>query len=136
MNAKRERTNVRFWILWKGWTRVTLYGRDVPHTLYRSERTDEGWSSESETFTLTRDEHGRDVVIREWCSDGRDCDGRLTRSGVLECTVKRLSAEAPLTGKRIGNTRLERDSLADVRRPAWREIDSAQRDYAAEAAGY
>ena len=48
---------------------------------------DEGWSSEGVTFT-----HEGDVIRREWGTDGRDCDGRMTRGGEDICPLDQLQA--------------------------------------------
>jgi len=87
-----------------------------------SSRHDEGWSSEWERYTLDGD-----TVQREWCSDGTDCDGRLSRSGEDSCPVSELATRVP-----YGYT----EENAPFRLPEWREEDRSQRDYSAEAAGY
>lgn len=78
--------------------------------------TDEGWSSESNIWEFD----GKQIRL-QWCSDGRDCDGRLTRAG--ECYCKADLAQS-------GN------EFDGVRYPAWEQGESSQRDEYAEAAGY
>ncbi len=72
--------------------------------------TDEGWYMRGEAW-----HHDGDEIRREWCSDGADCDGRLSRGG---------------TDFWDGLT------LNDYGYPDWQEQNSSQRDYRAEAAGY
>ncbi len=86
--------------------------------------TDEGWHSEWERFTLDGDR-----VLREWGSDGRDCDGRLSRSGSDWCPVDRLAALVPYQWEQAPET-------APYRLPDWQSGERRQRDYNAEAAGY
>jgi len=69
---------------------------------------EEGWSSEGCTWRY------RDGKLHvEHDTDGTDCDGRLS-------THVELVADVPASGAF----------------PHWDEVNSGQRDYAAEAAGY
>lgn len=108
--------NARFWTyVNKGPVKLTLrFGQSL--TWSKWERTDEGWSSEG--YTWTHEEQG---VRRQWGSDGVDCDGRLRQGGELY---------APLAALHAGRT------VDDVTYPAWEKVESWQRDYQAEAAGY
>lgn len=145
-DENKPRDTVRFWFHWNGWTKLTLVGRDVPHTLYKSSPTDEGWSSQEETFTLTTDDEGNDVVQRETIHDGRDCDGRLTTSDVCICPVENLAAhEVDTLHYWQGSVDEPTDRLAMAKRlgdgetyhaPAWQALRSRQRDEYAEAMGY
>ena len=55
--------------------RITIKaGQTLTHEHWA--RTDEGWSSESHTWTFDG-EH----LTRSWCTDGRDCDGCLRHTG-------------------------------------------------------
>ena len=98
-----------------GWVtvRTKRYGRTTVTLL---ERTDEGWSSEGCTWS-----HDGAGVRCQYGSDGVDCDGRLRRGGELY---------APLAALHAGRT------VDDVTYPAWEKVESWQRDYQAEAAGY
>lgn len=108
--------NARFWVYANEPTKITLkpgqelsWGRYAPH--------EEGWSSESQTWS-----YDGEYVEHEWCDDGRDCDGRLTRSG------ERLAHRTKLAE--------EYNEYAGVRYPAWGDAASRQYDEYAEAAGY
>lgn len=63
------------------------------------------------------------MVTLDYFDDGVDCDGRLTRSGILECPADRLASFLPCYE-------------GAMPRPEWQEKQARQRDYAAEAAGY
>ncbi len=137
-----QRQAVRLWVYWNGgWVRLTVR-RDCPVSLYRSESTDEGWSSEAEDYTLDTDDDGRDTVTNEGRHDGRDCDGRSSSGGTSVCYADRLAVDpAPIDG--MGYTMMETAEMLarPVMRPEWREPESRsqrgwQRDYTAEAAGY
>lgn len=68
--------NARFWVYVNDTAvKITLKpGQTLRH--YRAEQTEEGWQSYDVTW------HSDGVhVHREWCSDGRDCDGRLSHYG-------------------------------------------------------
>jgi len=82
---------------------------------------DEGWSSETNIW-----ENDKGRLFNECISDGRDCDGRLTRHWAGYAT--------DLTGNPdwSGYTH-EGKSIAY---PKWEELKSGQRDYSAEAANY
>ena len=84
-------------------------------TVARGGPTDEGYSYDSDAYRLEGD-----TVIREYESDGRDCDGRLSRSGVLACRVDALDAH----------------EFDGVGYPCWDRLEGSQRDYSAEAQGY
>lgn len=108
--------NARFWdYLNNGRVKITLRpGQSL--TWSKWYRTDEGWSSEGCTWS-----HEGDGVRCQYGTDGVDCDGRLRQGGELF---------APLADLRTGET------VDGIPYPAWEEIESWQRDYAAEAAGY
>lgn len=95
--------------------RLTL---DNPHhEFHYAYRTDEGWESVSQEFTLVKRDTGFWVERRSF-SDGVDCDGRLSHYSESECPLSELHSGY----KNIW--------------PAWRHVDESQRDYAAEAMGY
>lgn len=141
MDATRE--TVRFWTRWNGgWVKVTITGTDVPHTLYRSAPTDEGWHSEEETYTLTvrENEDGthEDVIVCEMITDGRDCDGRHSSRTVVECPVSKLKALETTPGKYADDWERKTvpHAFQPLMAPAWERVSARQRDYAAEAMGY
>lgn len=120
--GERMRINARFWIWWAdGWVKLTLRRGDVL-TVHRGGPTDEGWSSETETYRYD----GVFVTCRSE-TDGRDCDGRLTREAVHRCHVLGLRARLNESGYRPPGG-------GGV--PLWREVSAGQRDYSAEAMGY
>jgi hypothetical protein len=108
--------NARFWD-YVNTSRVKLTLRPGQAlTWSKWERTDEGWSSEGCTWS-----HDGAGVRCQYGSDGVDCDGRLRQGGELY---------APLAALHAGRT------VDDVTYPAWEKVESWQRDYRAEAAGY
>lgn len=76
---------------------------------------DEGWHSEGEIL-----EYADGGISRTAWTDGRDCDGRLSTETRLFCPMERLHSR-------------EYEGLL---LPDWERIESSQRDYQAEAAGY
>jgi len=73
--------NFRFWYpLNLDYVRITIKPGQRIHW-HRFSRDEEGWSGESEVFELSED--GRSL-INQFTSDGRDCDGRLTRGSDWE----------------------------------------------------
>lgn len=115
-NAK----SVRLWVSHLGDdVRITLHD-GIPVEVCEGGRTDEGWSSRSDVYTYDAE---AGMVTLDYCDDGVDCDGRLTRSGILECPADRLASFLPCYE-------------GAMPRPEWQEKQARQRDYAAEAAGY
>lgn len=107
----------RFWELLNGSpVRIALRPGDC-RRWHHWEPTDEGWHSESIEWT----HHGTHVE-RGIITDGADCDGRLMQFSHCRAELDRLDANRP-------------ESLP-VPFPDWHPIESGQRDYAAEAAGY
>ena len=111
-------------------------------------RTEEGWASESETWS-----YHNGFVFRESVSDGSDCDGRLTRSHDSICCHVNLRDKivADLTCAQCGSTlhdwtkigvlecsnRAHKGIKANIQLfPSWTETKSSQRDYTAEKMGY
>lgn len=103
---------------------VTLSDASPTFAHGHSARTDEGWSSVHETFTLTDD-----GVMLESYTDGRDCDGRMSTHGEAFCPFDKLSAIVPWEYR-------DNPDAAPFRYPEWQELSRGQRDYSAEAAGY
>jgi hypothetical protein len=111
--------NARFWI-WANDQAIKMTlkpGQRLTH--YVGGPTEEGWHAETTTW-----EYLDGAVYRDWVSDGRDCDGRLTRGGQDRCAVHQLSAGY--------------DSTEDgVTYPAWQETrDDGVYDEYAQRAGY
>lgn len=115
--------NARFWT-WcgDGWVKVTL--RPGQSLLWgRFERTDEGYNVESCRWEY---DDGLGLVMEEYTSGGRDCDGRLTVHTDYVCPVDELAA-VPAESDEYGDR---------PARPAWVRTADWQRDEYAEAAGY
>lgn len=114
----------RFWVYWnQTFARIVLSaGEDV--SFHCSEDTDEGWSSKCDHYSFDGDTVTLSSVTR-----GRDCDGLLERFFTADCLVNELAASEPNS-----YTKEEYPYIGKV--PAWKEIESHQRDHSAEAAGY
>jgi hypothetical protein len=82
---------------------------------HHGQRTEEGWESLSITW---RNVAGR--LVREYVRRAQDCDGRMDWYG-------EDIASAAFSGDLL---------LNHSGYPRWEEIDSSQRDYEAEKAGY
>ena len=107
----------RFWEYHNGLVKIKINeGKTIHHS--HGGPTDEGYSWEAKSFSFD----GRTVTC-EWATDARDCDGRMTRSGVSHCDVERLSQGYI-------------DEESGVTFPSWENGESSQRDYSAESAGY
>ena len=110
---------------------VFINGDDVKLTLrpgqtlehFQGGATDEGWSSEFESWTLSDD---GDELRREYVTDGSDCDGRLSHYATAYASTDPDSFHAGHDPYK------QRPALF----PYWTEASREQRDYAAEAAGY
>lgn len=120
----RSVLTARFWCYFGGrWVRLALRdGQSV--TMHDGAPTDEGYSYESETFTREGD-----LIVSEYTSEARDCDGRLDRHATYVCPIDRLQA-------REANEYQATDLGAGARLPDWQDGHAWQRDYEAEAAGY
>lgn len=107
----------RFWIYWNGGAvRLTLRQGEMVQ-LFRSERTDEGFSSREENYRLDGD------TVECFRYDyGRDCDGQGSTESHESVRVDRLAD--------VWNEH------AQVFYPAWTEVKRLRRDAYAEAAGY
>lgn len=118
--------NARFWIYMNGGPVKITLKPDQTLEHFQGGRCEEGWSSETTSW-----EYEDGVVRQERCSDGRDCDGRLTTYGEIVCPLDSLSAgNVPYTD---GD---EPTTWAGVIWPDWQKESSYQRDEYAEAAGY
>ena len=121
--------NARFWAYVNGGpVKITLRpGQRLEHT--EGGPTDEGWSRDSTAWEYATDEP---VVYREWCFDGSDCDGRMTRSGVDCCHIDDLMFAEPCI-----NGRDDAETWAGVLWPDWaKRQDHGVYDQFAQAAGY
>ena len=115
--------NAKFWVYSgdeSSPVKLTLRpGQELTH--YHFEYTDEGWSSETNTWRFDGE-----LVYRKWCTDGRDCDGRLSHGGSDVCELRKLSAREPYEPI---------DGCAGV--PEWKEDEpTLTYDEYAQAAGY
>jgi len=90
-------------------------------THHHFNRDEEGYSAETHEW-----EHDGQGVIERFHSEGRDCDGRVSRSVELYCPLEKLRARSVT------------DMPADngIGWPEWDRSSESQRDYSAEAAGY
>jgi hypothetical protein len=117
--------NARFWIRHgvDNWVKLTLApNQDVE--FYERHPTEEGWSSLWQRYY--NDGNG---VSYEWGSDGVDCDGRLEQGGESFCQFSDLMS-------RDMNMLDPCPENEGIYAPQWQSVDSHQRDYQAEAAGY
>jgi hypothetical protein len=108
--------------------------------------TEEGYSAEGCLWYWPAD---GETIFRDSWTDGRDCDGRLSTETSCAVPVSRLHSRAIADCPKCG-THIERGYLRGIcprcgrlpvavewlRLPEWQRIDSSQRDYTAEAAGY
>ena len=127
--------NARFWAYVNGGpVKITLRpGQSLEHC--EGGATDEGFHVEHVKWEYPDDEP---IVYRIWCSDGRDCDGRLTHSGEDVCPVERLmKGNYPyVTDGELGDPMI-RNTYDGVRWPDWQEHkDRGVYDEYAVAAGY
>lgn len=125
--------NARFWIYCNsGPVKLCLKpGQSLSHCDWRD--TDEGWSCEWTQWSLSDDGL---MLHRSWCSDGRDCDGRLTCGGEDVCPNDpvNLSFNEPYMADLDES---ERKSWADVMWPNWHhESDFPVYDEYAQIDGY
>lgn len=119
MSTKR---NFRFSVHVNGGpVKITLRpGQSLEHGTFAY--TDEGYTKESYRWSLAKD---GSELLREWYQDGRDCDGRLSRSGE-DC----LDPSAP----EFCNVEIVYGVQFSY--PRFNPISEGQRDYSAEAMGY
>jgi hypothetical protein len=123
--------NIRFWIhnpanVDGGFVKLTL--RPDQKLAWGTCSTDEeGWSS---TFESWHYDAERGLLVNDWISDGRDCDGRHFQATVFVCPLDQLRAETP------NEYCHERYDCEGVMLPAWQTENQWKRDYTAEAAGY
>jgi hypothetical protein len=111
-----EGKTARFWVFVNGdAVKLSLRkGQTLSYSVGCS--TDEGW--ERTTYVW---EFDGQFVSEQYDWDGRDCDGRMSRSAEYVCHVEELPN---------GN------ETECAKYPLWKEAKSERRDFAAEAAGY
>jgi hypothetical protein len=130
------RPTAKFWFYGPhGWVRIKLrYGRSLTHHYYA--RTDEGYSFEDFTLRYELGDDGKTlVIVQDWCSGGRDCDGPIRTSGSLICPLADLAKISAYVEHG------EKPSLdthgQPIRRPEWRKHrETRAHDAYAAAAGY
>jgi hypothetical protein len=130
--------NARFWVFWNyGPVKLTLEpGQSL--TAHRWERTDEGWSSETEIYR-----HEGDRVRCKAKNDGRDCDGRLTSLWEGEAMLDgnrpplcHFNSFQDEKGRYFEEWTAYRHNGGECRRMEFKTVEESQRDEYAEAAGY
>lgn len=115
---------------WNGtYTKLTLE-EGKPVTLYAYQDTEEGWNSDEERIML----HADGKVTLEHTNDGRDCDGRLTRStNYVMDGLTRIEVEREPTAIML-KARVQVSESFMV--PYWKPVSGGQYDEFAQAAGY
>jgi hypothetical protein len=109
--------NARFWIIWNATLAKLTLAPGQRLTLSSFSRHEEGWTRQWKSF-----EHTGEAVEHTTHEDGTDCDGRSSYTATCLCPLSELAAfksdyfEEPL--------------------PKWTVLESEQRDYTAEQAGY
>lgn len=118
----RELRTLRFWVFLNGgYVRITLPpGDKVVGRVKCDDAGGEGFSRNVQTWERHPEMRGH--VLRKVTESGRDCDGPYRTGYEMACSYDRLA--------RILCT------FTEARTPDWQHLDSYQRDYAAEAAGY
>ena len=108
---------IRFWYYWnRGYVRITINkGQTIKFSQYHL--TDEGYHCEGALFRFD----GR-TLEQEVGGSSRDCDGPYSSGYTLICDVDEIAAISA--------------GEPNIRRPDWKEVNSFQRDYYAEAMGY
>jgi hypothetical protein len=122
------RVNARFWQYLNGSPVKLTLRPGQRFSWFCKEPHEEGWSSEFQRWGL--DERGW-LVFNEWETDGRDCDGRLSRSGAAYAGISMLDAhivDEPYADYHEGKA---------IRYPKWKAAqDTVVYDEYAQAAGY
>ena len=117
---KQEGITVWVWVeeedegMWRG---LYLKPGDCVNISYGGEH-DEGWSRTSISTELSEDGA---IVNQLICSDGSDCDGRLSSFSNWHCPVEDIH-------------KIKKEGQPDT--PDWRIGKCSQRDYAAESMNY
>ena len=138
MNRKEESPmdrTYRFWTRHNGHpVRLSLKVGDEIN-LVSGGPTDEGWSRNEEHFYIDRE---RGLLVLDYAFDGCDCDGRMSGGSESYAQLDELAATPERWIYCHQPTALQRLDRGDrpVRVPNWRPLDSWQRDFQAEAAGF
>lgn len=117
--------NARIWtFLNDGFVKLTLEaGRPLVWSKFG--RHDEGWSSE-----VHRWEWDGNELVESICTDGRDCDGRLSTHALFRTTPDRFHARSQEVYYECGGIG------EAICTPEWEKVEAGQRDYSAEAMNY
>ncbi len=106
----------RFWVWITGPVKLSIRpGQTLRHGAFSED--EEGWSSRCDEWM-----NDGEQVIRHSYTDGRDCDGRMTTEWTGVCSFNNLAVNY-----------FEDDGVSYAE---WEQVDSRQRDYAAEEMGY
>jgi hypothetical protein len=125
--------NARIWVwLNDGWVKLTLRP-DQPLNHSHCCRHDEGWSAEYYTWTWNGE-----VLVEEYATDGRDCDGRLSTHSTHFTTPERFRVQPAYRFFNNLDLRLPdyQIPIPEIAVPEWTRGQQRQRDYSAEAMGY
>lgn len=116
--------NARFWTFHNdGWIKITL------RPLQRLSHHEGGPTDEGYSYTTTTWTHAGPFLLVEWSNVSKDCDGHMDSGGEAQCPLADLkAAECPCYD-------LDEKGLP-IRCPLYADVETNQRDYAAEAAGY
>ncbi len=110
--------NARFWIVGAFGSTVKLTlkpGQSLSH--YVEYAHEEGWASEHSEY-----KYDGQTVTHRWETDGRDCDGRLTKSAASACDVGHL---------------LDGNAFNGVQFPNWHAVQNVEiYDETAQLGGY
>lgn len=119
---------IRFWVFWRNsWVKLTLRaGRRL--YAHHSSRDEEGFGYQWSDWFLDND-----LLIEQWGNGGRDCDGRIDRSGRSCCPLHKL---ASVPAYDDGTNDCRHDGRL-IMRPAWEDSGRVEiRDEYAELSGY
>ena len=134
--------NARFWTFYRGsWVKLTLrLGQSLAFGF--SAPDDEGYHFESNLYTYQRDDRpgtadpGPLIVLCEWNTGGRDCDGSVRNTGAHFSPLDQLAAVESHMDAQEDKSRSHFQGQR-IRRPDWQEFKEARcYDQFAEAAGY
>lgn len=112
----------------RGWRFIRLTEEEPTLDTGERHQDEEGWSSTSTRWALDGDR-----VVCTTYRGHRDCDGHSSSTCVVACPVSDLAAREVYGD---GDAEASVSGPYPFRVPAWDEEHFAQRDHAAEAAGY
>jgi hypothetical protein len=124
---KTRGLTARFWEWINGsWVKISLKPNEsIRH--YQGSNDEEGYSAEFNSWT----NEGHRVVSASRF-EGRDCDGRMSRTVVSSCSPDRLQHLRAYQCEKFEN----HHRGLPIMRPKWERESSRQFDQYAEAAGY